>query len=172
MGLDMYLSVRKYVGRLDLSAGYDEEKGWSHNDEFDKVMDACDMSEFLETDNTTGLHVEIPVAYWRKANAIHKWFVDTRADGVDECQPIWVRAEHLEELLDLCNQVLADHSKAEELLPTEDGFFFGGTGYDDWYFEGIEYTQRRLSELIPLMKRRNDKGFAENDSAVYQASWY
>jgi hypothetical protein len=26
MGLDMYLSIRKYVGRLDLSAGYDEVK--------------------------------------------------------------------------------------------------------------------------------------------------
>lgn len=171
MGLDMYLSVRKYVRRLDLGAGYDEVKGWSHNDEFDKVMGACDMSEFLETDNTTGLHVEIPVAYWRKANAIHKWFVDTRADGEDNCQPIWVCAEHLEELLDLCNQVLADHSKAEELLPTEGGFFFGSTEYDEDYFQDLEYTQRRLTELIPLMKRKNDKGYSDNDSAVYQASW-
>lgn len=164
MGLDMYLSVRKYVGRLDLGAGYDEVKGWSHNDEFDKVMGACDMSEFLETDNTTGLHVEVPVAYWRKANAIHKWFVDTRADGEDNCQPIWVNSEHLEELLELCNEVLADHSKADELLPTESGFFFGGTEYDEDYFQDLEYTQRRLGELIPLMKR-------DSDSAVYQASW-
>ena len=165
MGLDMYLSVRKYVGRLDLSAGYDDVKGWSHNDEFDKVMGACDMSEFLETDNTTGLHVEVPVAYWRKANAIHKWFVDERADGVDECQPIWVNSGYLEELLELCNQVLADHSKADELLPTESGFFFGGTEYDEYYFQDLEYTQRRLTELIPLMKN------SDNDSAVYQASW-
>lgn len=171
MGLDMYLSVRKYVGRLDLGAGYDEQKGWSHNDEFDKVMGACDMSEFLETDNTTGLHVEVPVAYWRKANAIHKWFVDERADGEDNCQPIWVNSEHLEELLELCNQVLADQSKADELLPTESGFFFGGTEYDEDYFQDLEYTQRRLGELIPLMKRKNDKGYSENDSAVYQASW-
>jgi hypothetical protein len=161
----MYLSVRKYVGRLDLSAGYDDVKGWSHNDEFDKVMGACDMSEFLETDNTTGLHVEVPVAYWRKANAIHKWFVDERADGVDECQPIWVNSGYLEELLELCNQVLADHSKADELLPTESGFFFGGTEYDEYYFQDLEYTQRRLTELIPLMKN------SDNDSAVYQASW-
>ncbi len=165
MGLDMYLSVRKYVGRLDLSAGYDEVKGWSHDEQFDKVMESCDMSEFLETDNTTGLHVEVPVAYWRKANAVHKWFVDTRADGEDNCQPIWVCSEHLEELLELCNQVLADNSKADELLPTEGGFFFGPTEYDDWYFQGIEYTQRRLTELIPLMKN------SDNDSAVYQASW-
>jgi hypothetical protein len=165
MGLDMYLSVRKYVGRLDLSIDYDKEKGWSHDEQFDKVIGACDMSEFLESDNTTGLHVEVPVAYWRKANAIHKWFVDTRADGVDECQPIWVNSDYLGELLELCNQVLADHTKADELLPTEGGFFFGPTEYDDWYFQGLEYTQRRLTELIPLMKN------SDNDSAVYQASW-
>jgi hypothetical protein len=171
MGLDMYLSIRKYVGRLDLSAGYDEVKGWSHNDEFDKVMGACDMSEFLETDNTTGLHVEVPVMYWRKANAIHKWFIDNRADGEDNCQPIFVLADHLDELLELCNQVLADRTKAEELLPTEGGFFFGPTEYDDWYFEGLEYTQRRLTELLPLMKRKNEKGYCDNDTAVYQASW-
>lgn len=171
MGLDMYLSVRKYVRRLDLDAGYDEQKGWSHDTEFDRVMDSCGMGEFPETDNTTGLHVEIPVAYWRKANAIHKWFVDTRGDGEDNQHPIWVCAEHLEELLDLCNQVLADHSKADELLPTEGGFFFGGTEYDEYYFQDLEYTQRRLTELIPLMKRKNDKGYSDNDSAVYQASW-
>jgi hypothetical protein len=152
----MYLSVRKYVGRLDLSAGYDDNKGWSHDEQFDKVMGACDMSEFLETDNTTGLHVEVPVMYWRKANAIHKWFIDNRADGEDNCQPIFV---------------LADRTKADELLPTESGFFFGGTEYDDWYFQDLEYTQRRLTELLPLMKRKNDKGYCDNDTAVYQASW-
>ena len=171
MGLDMYLSIRKYVGRLDLSAGYDEVKGWSHNDEFDKVMGACDMSEFLETDNTTGLHVEVPVMYWRKANAIHKWFIDTLADGEDNCQPVFVLAGHLDELLELCNQVLADRTKADELLPTESGFFFGGTEYDEDYFQDLEYTQRRLTELLPLMKRKNDKGYCDNDTAVYQASW-
>lgn len=171
MGLDMYLSVRKYLSRVDFSQDYDKSDGYRNTPEFDGLVDTLGVSEFVEPQDSRGIYSEVPVAYWRKANAIHKWFVDTRADGVDECQPIWAHSEHLEELLDLCNQVLADHSKAEELLPTGEGFFFGGTEYDEYYFQDLEYTQRRLTELLPLMKRKNDRGYPEHDSVVYQASW-
>ena len=30
------------------------------------------------------------VAYWRKANAIHRWFINNIADGVDNCEPFEV----------------------------------------------------------------------------------
>lgn len=171
MGLDMYLSVRKYIGRIDFGKGYDEEKGWTDNPDFIKTVDSIGMSEFLEPQDSVGLNVEVPVMYWRKANAIHKWFVDTRADGVDECQPISVHTSHLEELLELCEKALSDRENAEAYLPTESGFFFGSTEYDEWYFEDLQYTKERLSELIPMMKRTDDKGYCDNDWAVYQASW-
>ena len=35
------------------------------------------------------------IAYWRKANAIHGWFIRNCADGVDECQPIAVSRNDL-----------------------------------------------------------------------------
>jgi len=35
------------------------------------------------------------IGYWRKANAIHGWFVRNCADGVDECQPIAVSRDDL-----------------------------------------------------------------------------
>lgn len=38
------------------------------------------------------------IGYWRKANAIHGWFVRNCAEGVDECQPIAVSREQLEAL--------------------------------------------------------------------------
>lgn len=171
MGLDMYLSVRKYVSRVDFSEDYDKSTGYRDTAEFASLVETAGMSEFLEPQDTVGATIEVPVMYWRKANAIHNWFIETRADGEDNCQPIWVNSEHLEELLDLCNKALSDRESAAEYLPTEGGFFFGGTEYDEYYFQHLEYTQERLTELIPLMKRKNDKGFAENDSAVYQASW-
>ncbi len=40
-------------------------------------------------------------------------------------------------LLEVCKQVAADPSKAEELLPTQSGFFFGGTEYDEYYMNSI-----------------------------------
>jgi hypothetical protein len=171
MGLDMYLSVRKYISRVDFSQPYDEAKGWEHSPDFTSLVESVGAEEFIEPQDSAGAHIEIPVAYWRKANAIHKWFVDERADGVDQCQPIGVHVDHLKELLELCNEVLENRDKAEELLPTESGFFFGNTEYDEYYFQDLEYTQRRLSELVPLMERKNDKGHQDNDWAVYQASW-
>ena len=171
MGLDMYLSVRKYVSRLDFDAKREQGSGIPEDPQFHRLVESLDMTEFLEAGESAGAHVEIPVAYWRKANAIHKWFVDTRADGVDQCQPIGVATEHLEELVGLCKEVLDDRSKAEELLPSEGGFFFGSTEYDEWYFEGIEYTHKRLSKVVELMKRTDDKGYHDYDWAVYQASW-
>ena len=48
------------------------------------------------------------VGYWRKANEIHSWFVDNVQDGEDDCRyHREVTKEVLEELLDVCNKVLA-----------------------------------------------------------------
>ena len=88
------------------------------------------------------------VVYWRKANAIHKWFVDNCQDGIDECQDTYVEKESLEELLDLCKQVKKDNKLAPTLLPATSGFFFGGTDYDEWYFDAINHTIKAISALL------------------------
>ena len=54
------------------------------------------------------------LAYWRKANQIHKWFVDNVQEGVDNCGEYYVSHEKLQELLDTVNNVLADTRKAED----------------------------------------------------------
>ena len=61
--------------------------------------------------------------------------------------------DDVEELLEACKQVLADHSKAEELLPTCDGFFFGSTDYDEWYFDDVKEVKEFCeNELIPHLQ--------------------
>ena len=44
--------------------------------------------------------------YWRKANAIHQWFVEHVQDGSDDCQNDYVSKEDMEALLDAVNTVL------------------------------------------------------------------
>lgn len=44
----------------------------------------------------------------------------------------------LKDLKDRCERVLSDHSLAEDILPTEPGFFFGSTDYDEWYYRDVE----------------------------------
>ena len=103
------------------------------------------------------------VVYWRKANQIHAWFVANVQDDVDDCKEHYVEQEKLKELLELCKQVQADHSLAEELLPTESGFFFGSTEYDEYYFADIKDT---IEELEKILAENN-----ENSNFYYRSCW-
>jgi hypothetical protein len=154
MGLDMYLSAKKYMSKYFDPA--DVERIKQVNDIFGVVG--------IEDEDYGAEEVKFRVAYWRKANAIHDWFVQNVQDGVDECQEAWVSREQLQELVDVCKTVLADMSKAEELLPTRSGFFFGGTDYDEWYKGDLEYTVTRLEKIL------SDPAFAKCDFN-YQSSW-
>lgn len=100
MGLDMYLKASVYVG------------GWDRCDEVQKARyrDLVRMAGLPDTFACPGSpHAEIVlcVAYWRKANAIHRWFVENVQGGSDECQESSVSREQLAELVALCKQVLA-----------------------------------------------------------------
>ena len=105
------------------------------------------------------------VGYWRKANAIHGWFVEHVQDGKDDCnyhRP--VTQEDLRNLLDLCKRVMADHRKASKLLPATRGFFFGGYDYDECYFHQITETAALCQRLL------SDFDF-ENYALYYLSSW-
>lgn len=154
MGLDMYLSAKRYMS---------------------KYFDAGDQAKIEQINEVLGIvgiedgdygaqEVTIRVGYWRKANAIHAWFVQNCQDGVDECQETFVSREQLQALVDLCKEVLADKKKASELLPSQSGFFFGSTEYDEWYYQDIEYTVERIEKILkdPALERCD---------FYYQSSW-
>jgi len=121
--------------------------------------------------------------YWRKANAIHGWFVNECADGVDNCQEIKVSLEDLKVLLHTIEIVLNDKSeeKARAYLPPTPGFFFGSPEIDTYYWEELERTQERLKTIIsqsthgksddPNKESKLKTGKEEMNSFVYQSSW-
>ena len=104
------------------------------------------------------------IASWRKANAIHKWFVDNVQDGVDDCGDYKVTKEHLIQLYNICSDILIDHKLAESLLPTQSGFFFGNTDYDDWYYNDLAETVRIIDEILEY------KSYCL-DELYYSSSW-
>lgn len=165
----MFLEIRKN----EYCSKYYKDEGIDLKLELPK-----DVSRFFPnlTDLTISRATDYRVGYWRKANAIHNWFLencaarDRWADPIDDCRPIEIPVEKLEELLDDCKKVLADHSLAKELLPTEDGFFFGSTEYDEYYFDNIEYTIDIIVPVIKFMKHMLEiKDYTW--SIIYQASW-
>ena len=144
----MYLKEKKYIGLAEVKL-LSNEYGWYNNDgqEFKNVRELV-----------------IEDGYWRKANAIHKWFVDNVQNGVDNCAEYPVEYEKLQELLNICKELkskmvlsedtneygdkyIVNYSICEELLPSQDGFFFGGTQYDEWYYKDLENTIEMLSNL-------------------------
>lgn len=162
MGLDMYLRKENYMCTYDF-----DQQPYSHPKKVNVVVDIEYEDGHKKTvqlnddiNDSGGLFIQTPFAYWRKANSIHRWFLTHLPEGdTDRCQPIPVTGKELLKLVDLCKEVLADHDKAEELLPTQEGFFFGTYEYDEWYFQDLENTIRQLKDV------------KEEDDFIYQASW-
>lgn len=88
------------------------------------------------------------VAYWRKANQIHNWFVNNVQNGVDDCKMHEVSKGQLKMLLADCEAVLRKRESAEDVLPTQSGFFFGDTEYDECYFEQVTETVSTLKQIL------------------------
>lgn len=92
------------------------------------------------------------VAYWRKANQIREWFVRNCGYNTESnLESVSISKEQLEKLVEDCERVIADHSLAEEVLPTSDGFFFGDTKYDEWYFNVLTYTAEKVKEILKVI---------------------
>jgi hypothetical protein len=150
MGLDMYLSKRTYV------------RNWEHQkteERHEVVVTKGGQPTKINPNKVTYIIEE--AGYWRKANQIHKWFVENVQNGVDNCGEYYVDSSDLKKLLELCKQVEADNSLAESLLPSASGFFFGGTEYDEWYFNDISNTIQILEEALE----------DERGEYYYSSSW-
>lgn len=150
MGLDMYLTAKRYLSK------YNPEDA-----KLRELVSAIDFGFSGEVEQVT-----FEAMYWRKANAIHNWFVREEQEGVDNCAEYNVSTEALEELRNICNKVLVDPDKADELLPPQSGFFFGSTDVDEWYLEQLKYTVDRLDVLLELPEVKNRK-----INFYYSSSW-
>jgi hypothetical protein len=156
MGLDMYLSKKTYV------------KQWEHKGEDNFNVEVTQKGEPVQHIKRERIsYVVEEVGYWRKANQIHNWLVQNVQEGEDDCGEYDVHEEQLEELLELCKKVLANNELAKELLPSQSGFFFGGTEYDEWYFKDLENT---IEIIETLLSERNEDGYLDG-SIYYQSSW-
>lgn len=100
------------------------------------------------------------VAYWRKFNALHRWFVQNCQNGVDECQYAEVTQEQIQELQNLLEMLTV--ANCEDLLPTQSGFFFGNTEYGEDYWWNVRKTIETLGKM--------DIDW-ENQKLVYHSSW-
>ena len=157
MGLDMYLKAKVYLG------------GWKHSpaDEKARYAEAIKLAGFEMKDacaESPSVRIEITIGYWRKANAIHAWFVKNVQEGVDDCGDYYVTDEKLDALLADCEAVIASPENAKNILPTQAGFFFGSTEIDEYYMGDLV----RTVEIIKNVRAKFDQGRL---SIYYNSSW-
>ena len=224
MGLDMYLKKYPRVGyRPEIINAIDHLEDWrkykkdhpnctfqqyrggtiGFNDlpKGKKLKDILSLQqvwyrEWDEEKKYPHMSIYEEVAYWRKANAIHKWFVENVQDGEDDClYHREIMRDDLEKLMKACKKIL-DKTKlvngkvingsslvngewvpniedglivdkpeiCDEVLPSESGFFFGSTDYDQYYYEDIEYTYDVCKKLL------KETDFAK-ECLYYVSSW-
>ena len=90
--------------------------------------------------------------YFRKYNWLYGWVRrKLKLHELENCEHYKLTRSMINDLIDDITKVLSDNSLAEKVLPTEDGFFFGSTEYDDWYFDALHSTKTQLSELLTKM---------------------
>lgn len=178
----MYLSKKTYV------------KNWNHQSDEEKhnitVLKGGKTRQDIKPERIS--YIEEEVAYWRKFNALHAWFVGECGDGEDNCQPIYTPVEKLEEVLGILKQVKEklDNSKlvkktiktwngesveidvyeceeeVTKLFSPQSGFFFGSTEINEWYKNDVIDSIEVFEEIL-----KEEELNGNNGEYYYQASW-
>ena len=155
-------------------------KKYESNRDYEKVPNANYLAikelypDVKVSENASAIEVTITVGYWRKANAIHNWFVKNVQGGEDDCGNYYVSRDNLVELRKECDKVLKNElmlsvltdSNSSDILPPVAGFFFGNDERDEWYFNSVKYTVELIDGLL--------ESIPEDDftwSFTYHSSW-
>jgi len=176
MGLDMYLKAKLFTSKYT-------------NKEINAKL--WKFAPFKPIENIDTAEISFEAAYWRKANAIHKWFVDNCQDGNDNGESYWVSREQIRKLIESCKRTIKvvksfpmtktsivagwkdgkeyheeievyDVDEEKIELKTQSGFFFGSLQYDKWYIKDLERTIKMLEECLKI---------PEEWDFEYYASW-
>lgn len=182
MGLDMYLSRKIYVKHWDFKGAENHKI---------TVEKAGKVLQDIKPERISYIIEE--VAYWRKANAIHRWFVEVCQGGVDECQETYVSKEQIAQLVGLCKQVLDSVETVEGDIAT--GTTYHGDGrverhtkrgpvvaqkaiaksllpaQSGFFFGGTDYDEYYLQDLKETVEMLEPLLELEDCDLYYQASW-
>jgi hypothetical protein len=114
-----------------------------------KILDLPELEEKVKKE-IEGAYEEYD-AYFRKVNFLFHYFDRTISKMHDQYYA-FVEPEDVDDIIDRCERVLKNHDLAHSLLPTQDGFFFGSTDYDNWYFSDVKDCLKQMKKYRKLLK--------------------
>ena len=128
-----------------IAANYD----WKIYPYTNAILDLPELEELVKKD--IELAYDKYDAYFFKVNFIFYYFESTLGTMHDQWFA-FVRPEDVDDLIDRCERVLRNHGLANQLLPTQSGFFFGDTDFNDVYFENVKDCLKQMRKYRKLLK--------------------
>lgn len=135
---------------------------------------------FSRTNKNENESVEL--AYFRKVNFLVNFMEQYGFNAdTDNCKYFPLTKEIVQDLYDRCKEVIMAHlecnrgvefndvkfeKKANELLPTCDGFLFGSLSYDDWYYENIKDVKKEMKKILTAFDK------LKTDEEIVFHIWY
>ena len=118
-----------------------------------------------------GVTETVEVAYWRKANMIHRWFVDNVCDGEDDCREYSVSLEDIKKLLGICKNILKIVKGAKMFVPEDQkenylkqhpngkltmtlkdtSYKFFNESSEIWWFSLPKEIEDKVKDLLPTV---------------------
>ena len=99
MGLDMYFEGT-FSKRAFYEDKYTDNKETLIDPDFETALESIGFENApVEFNNWNYYSINIPIAYWRKVNCIHNWFVENVQGGNDNCDRSYVSDEKIKELV-------------------------------------------------------------------------
>jgi hypothetical protein len=105
---------------------------------------------FYAKQKVTGGHSDttdagLEIGYFRKFNALFHW-VETHIQPIENCVDIPVSKKDLIKLQETLNQLTPQN--CTDLFPTQNGFFFGSTDYDEAYWGDVGDLKILLDKIL------------------------
>lgn len=224
MGLDMYLNrMPRYKNlKVDKIMAIDGYYSWIEAKEKGNEYADCTLKEwcgasidniseeaikfyekfatvkyyYWDTEHKYGYNqIYESVGYWRKANAIHQWFVDNVQNGVDDCDYYEVSQEQLDNLLHICSLIKEQCRMKKSKIANGEHFENGQwvTDYIDgeyienpeiaeeylpttsgFFFGGTEYDQwymNKIEDTVKILTKVLQETDFKTQMIVYHSSW-
>lgn len=123
------------------------------------IADAMNVvREYYPTDQEDKWELMLPESgknkyYFRKVNCLYGYALNNDLFEDEGCIALFDH-ETMVEILDRAKEILSQDTdekkleKGEELLPTQGGFFFGSTDYDNYYLTDIQEVVDKFEGMI------------------------
>ncbi|MDC9612889.1 hypothetical protein PSI19_03125 [Xenorhabdus khoisanae] len=107
------------------------------------------------------VNTKVEVGYFRKVNFLFYW-IKNNVKSIENREPILIPQDVLKKLSSDLDKLIP--ANCQELFPTCNGFFFGSTEYDEYYWLDVESVRAWVKGIL------NDFDF-DNQNLYFWAWW-